>query len=124
MLSRVLCSFTSQRLVSCLRQSKEKNKGRRWERKDAIEPYCSTVAAAGVGVQMVWISTSQPSLALRKPLIIRIQAFMTLALEDISNRGFMSSQANTYLPSIHIGHVRPDRCGNGFKLCGDAYNVM
>ncbi|KAI9538588.1 hypothetical protein NQZ68_012240 [Dissostichus eleginoides] len=38
---------------------KEKKEGRRWERKDAIEPYCIMVAA--VGVQMVRIFTRQHS---------------------------------------------------------------
>lgn len=70
MLSWVLCSFASQRLVSCLRQSKEKE-GRRWERKDEIEPYCSMEAAAGVGVQMVGMFNRQHSPAPRMLLITR-----------------------------------------------------
>lgn len=44
------------------------------ERKDAIEPYCSTEDAAGVTVQMVQMYTRQHSPALRT---LKNQALMT-----------------------------------------------
>lgn len=68
-------------------RARRRRRGGGGREKDAIESYCSMVAAAGVGVQMVGIFTHQPSPALIMPLITRKSRVHNMSVQ---RRGFMS----------------------------------